>query len=49
MLKRLLALLTLAAVMAACGPGSTAAPTTQGGGGLETPAQSELPMESPAL
>jgi hypothetical protein len=50
MLKRLLALVTLAAVMAACGASGTAAPTVgTNGGGLETsPIQSELPLESPA-
>jgi len=50
MLKRLLAILALAAVAAACNPGGSPTPTlslsSPGGGGLESPTSSEIPIES---
>jgi ABC-type uncharacterized transport system auxiliary subunit len=50
MLKRLLAILALAAVAAACNPSGTPTPTlslSSPGGGLESlPTSSELPTES---
>lgn len=50
MLKRFLAILALAAVAAACNPAGTPTPTLslQTPGGLESPAMSELPIESPS-
>lgn len=49
MLKRLLAILALAAVAAACNPSGTPTPTLSLStpGGLESPAASEMPIESP--
>jgi ABC-type uncharacterized transport system auxiliary subunit len=48
MLKRLLAILALAAVAAACNPGSTPTPTLtlSSPGGLESAPASEMPIES---
>ena len=49
MLKRLLAILALAAVAAACNPGGSPTPTlslSSPGGGLESPTSSEIPIES---
>jgi ABC-type uncharacterized transport system auxiliary subunit len=50
MLKRLLAILALAAVAAACNPAGTPTPTlslSTPGGGLESVPASEMPIESP--
>ena len=48
MLKRILAILALAAVAAACNPGGTPTPTLSlTTPGVETPPASELPIESP--
>jgi hypothetical protein len=51
MLKRVLAILALAAIAAACNPGSTPTPSltlSSPGGGLESAPASEMPIESVA-